>query len=518
MDEESPRNKFPSLGDQRKDDLAETSASSNPHVTAENDWYDAASRLADAIESDSVEQLEGFLQQLPAEQWARAVSRLDEVQRIQLFETIAPEQAAELIEELTETQAIDVMENVSASNAAAILEELESDQQADILHELETADAEAIMAAMQPAAAAQARHLVGYPPDTAGGLMITELLCFGSDLTVADVLDDLRSNNEQYSDYEVQYAYVIQATVESETTTPHFDQKENDGVLDKGIRPLNQISFGRLVGVLRLRDLLLSSPDKPIVELMIVNPLSVQVNDDLDHLVDFFDQHTFLGVPVVNLYGDLLGVVRQYDLEAARADRADDDNLKILGIIGGEELRTMPLVTRTVKRLSWLIPNIILNLFAVSVIALYESTIEQVVALAILLPLISDMGGNAGVQAIAVSIRELNQGLVRAHELMWVALRESSVGLLSGLVLGSLIAVGSYLWKQNIYLALVMGGSMLLNNVVATIIGGVMPLILKRMNIDPALASGPLLTTITDMAGFAFVLSFATAVLPYLIV
>jgi len=456
--------------------------------------------LHELLQQATPDLVEDFLQQVPVTEWALVVSRLDEEDRGKLFSQLGTEKGAELLEELTETQAVDVMEQLPASDAAAILEELESDYQADILHQLDDREAEAILAEMEPASAAMVRTLSHYDPDSAGGLMITELLCFPDYMRVQDVLDDLRKNNEKYSDYEVQYAYVVQressASKSDDATSP----------------PL-----GILVGVLRLRDLLLNSVNKKISDLMIGQPVAVPVNYSLNQLVEFFDQHNFLGVPVVDANRQLVGVVRRYDVETARADRADSDNLKIAGIVGGEEFRTMPLLSRTVKRLAWLVPNVGLNIVAVSVIAVFEPTIEKIVALAILLPLVSDMGGNAGVQAIAVSIRELNQGLLRSHELLWVAIKESSVGLACGLVLGLMTACGVWLWKQNIYLALVIGIAMALNNLVATVTGGIMPLVLRRCGADPALASGPILTTVTDMAGFFFVLSLATLVLPWLV-
>jgi magnesium transporter len=459
--------------------------------------------LREIVEQGTSEQLRQFFATLPAGEVARAVSRLDEDEQIKLLTSLRPEMAAELVDEVSEAQAVELLELLPARDVAAILDELGSDEQADILSELGAGDAEAILAAMDPGKAANARRLVGYPADTAGGLMITELLCYRDDLTVQDVLDDLRQGAARYSDYDVQYAYVVQG----DSGEVHL--------------PLAAASvsgdFGRLVGVLRLRDLVLSSADKSIADVAITETLAVTTRATLDELAAFFDRHDFFGVPVVDDDRRLVGVVRRYDVEEALADRADDDNLKLLGIIAGEELRTMPLSSRAGRRLAWLVPNILLNVIAISVIAYYEATVAQVVALAILLPLISDMGGNAGVQALAVSIRELNLGLLRTHELLWVTLKESSVGIVNGLVLGLLIGVGGWIWQQNVYLGLVVGVAMMLNTLVATTVGGLMPLLLKRMNIDPALASGPILTTITDMTGFFFVLSFATVVLPQLV-
>ncbi|TVS21066.1 MAG: magnesium transporter [Planctomycetaceae bacterium] len=458
--------------------------------------------LREVVNRGSAEQLQQFLDDLPAGEMARAVSRLDDGDQIKLMIRLRPEMAAELVDGVSEAQAVELLELLPVRDVAAILQELESDERADILSELDEDDLEAILAAMDPDKAANARRLAEYLPETAGGLMITELLCYRDDLTVQDVLDDLRQGAERYSDYDVQYAYVVQrSSVKDDSPTAASSAGD----------------FGRLVGVLRLRDLVLSSAEKRIADVAIRETLAVGTHATLDELAAFFDRYHFFGVPVVDAENRLVGVVRRHDVEEALADRADDDNLKLLGIIAGEELRTMPLSLRAGRRLAWLIPNIMLNVIAISVIAYYEATVAQVVALAILLPLISDMGGNAGVQALAVSIREMNLGLLRPHELMWVTLKESSVGLLNGVVLGLLVAIGSWIWQQNLYLGLVVGVAMLLNTLIATTVGGLMPLVMKRMNIDPALASGPILTTITDMTGFFFVLSLATLVLAQLV-
>jgi magnesium transporter len=301
------------------------------------------------------------------------------------------------------------------------------------------------------------------------------------------VLEDLRANANDYTDYDVQYAYVVKA--------------ESD----------------ELVGVLRLRDLLLSRDPTPITDVMIRDPHFVLLDTSLEKLAEFFNRHHFFGVPVVDDNGCLKGVVRKIDVEEALTGRADVFSMEIQGIIGGEELRSMPLRTRATRRLIWLVANIFLNLIAVSVIAVYQETISAVIALAVFLPLISNMGGNAGIQAIAVSIREMSLGLLKPNELFWVATKEVTIGAINGVILGSLIGIAGWLWKQNAWLGMVVGVSMTINTVIAVVAGGLMPLILKRFKLDPALAAGPILTTLTDMTGFLLVLSFANAVLKYLV-
>jgi magnesium transporter len=256
--------------------------------------------------------------------------------------------------------------------------------------------------------------------------------------------------------------------------------------------------------------------NRPIGEVMVKEPLSVNVNTPLRDLRDFFMQYNFLGIPVVADDGHLVGIVRSSTVREETNRRTNQLFLKFAGIVGGEEFRSMSLFKRSSRRLSWLSINIILNIIAASVIALYQDTLEKAIVLAVFLPIISDMSGCSGNQAVAVSIRELTLGLVRPRELIRVLSKESAIGMINGIVLGLLLGGAALLWKGNPYLGLVVGVSLAANTLVAVSFGGLVPLILRGMRTDPALASGPLLTTITDMCGFFFVLSFASLMLPRL--
>ncbi len=176
----------------------------------------------------------------------------------------------------------------------------------------------------------------------------------------------------------------------------------------------------------------------------------------------------------------------------------------------------MPLLLRSRRRLAWLTINIGLNALAASIIAVYQDTLAQVIALAVFLPIISDMSGCSGNQAVAVSMREMSLGLVRPNEIFRVWLKEVAVGLINGLALGCLIALAVWLWKGDVWLSGVVGTALAINTVVAVSIGGTLPLAMRGMKMDPALASGPILTTVTDMCGFFLALSFATVMLHYL--
>jgi magnesium transporter len=246
---------------------------------------------------------------------------------------------------------------------------------------------------------------------------------------------------------------------------------------------------------------------------MITNPLKVKAGASLEELRNFFEEHDLFGAPVVDEQGVLLGVVLPEAVEEATQKNSVHQFLGFSGIIGGEEFRSMPLLLRSGRRLSWLSLNIVLNVIAASVIAIYQDTLAAAITLAVFLPMISDMSGCSGNQAVAVSMRELSLGLVRPNELFRVLGKEASLGIINGICLGILLGGAAYLWKGNPYLGLVVGGALAANTIVAVALGGLLPLLLKRLKTDPALVSSPLLTTVTDMCGFFLVLSMATAVL-----
>ena len=439
-------------------------------------------RLLELVEAGDSTQLLDFLNSINPMDTALAISRLRMEEQGRLFSMLNPVDAAEVIEDISDTQAADLIEELSAEQAAAILGELDSDHVADLLGELDDEDAQAIIDEMDPEEAEEARQFLEYPADTAGGLMISEYLDYLVDQKIHDVHVDLQANRQEYVDYHVQYLYVT-------------DQE------------------GRLCGVLRMHDLLFLNHASVLQQVMISTPLKVTVDATLEDLRNFFEEHDLFGVPVVDADNRLVGVVLPEAVEEARRKHSVHQFLGFSGIVGGEEFRSMPLLQRSGRRLSWLSLNIVLNIIAASVIALYQDTLAAVIALAVFLPMVSDMSGCSGNQAVAVSMRELSLGLVRPNELARVLAKEAGIGLLNGLVLGLMLGAAAWFWKGNPFLGLVVGGALALNTFVAVSFGGLIPLALKRMKLDPALVSSPLLTTVTDMCGFFFVLSFASVML-----
>jgi len=440
------------------------------------------SALHDHIGSD---ELDNLLDTIGTSDLLHAVFRLTPDEQRQLLSSASLERAAHIIEDLPDGHAAELMEEMPAIESATILEELASDHRVDILSELDDDDSEAILELLDEDDAREVRELIAYPPDVAGGLMMTEFASFPKNATVREVVDQVTGHEGDYEFLTVHYIYVV-------------------------------VRRRVLVGVIRLRDLVFSDPDMTIGSIA-TKAMTVSPDTSLLDLDQFFADHDIAAVPVVNDRKHLLGIVRRRSLLEALAEKSESDNLKAAGIVGGDELRSMPVWVRSRRRLSWLSVNIVLNIIAASVIAIYEDTLTAVIALAVFLPIVSDMSGCSGNQAVAVSMRELTLGAAEPKDVARVWGKELAVGLINGLALGILLGVAAWIWKGNVILGLVVGGALALNTVLAVSIGGTVPLILKRMNVDPAVASGPLLTTITDMCGFFLVLSLASLVLPSLI-
>ena len=429
--------------------------------------------------TEDKDKLLAFLEELPPGDTARAFSRLDEEECNNAFRLLGPEDAADIIEELADALGADILEDLPIHEAASIIEEMESDRRADVLGELDEEDAEAILNQMDPEEAEDARELLQYSDDTAGGIMITEYLAYPDSTTIIEVQEDLRKKAESNSDYGVQYAYV--------------ESKE-----------------GKLVGVLRLRDLFFAPANTPIRTIMIANPIFVFTSTTLDELDDLLERYPFWGLPVVDDSGVLVGIVLRADVVEAWGEVQGRSLLRFGGIVFGEELRSMPLGERTSRRLSWLLINMMLSMVAASVVLGHQETVNRLFALVFFMPIICNMSGCSGNQSVAVSIRELTLGIIKPEDYFHVWRKEVILGLINGLILGCCMGVvASIFWNETAFLGVVVGLAFTLNTMVAVSLGGLIPLLLRYFGIDPALGAPPILTTLTDMCGFTFVLGLA---------
>jgi len=441
--------------------------------------------ISGLLEREELAALDQYLQALPTGEQVRALFRLTPDEQEKLLTLLPPESAADLIDDVPDSHAAELLDNLDPGEAASIVNEMDSDEAADVLAEMDREDVEEILRLMDADEAAEARQLIDYDPDTAGGLMMKEFLSYPGTTSVSEAVADIALQGEEFPIYYLQHIFVV--------------------------GPL-----GRLLGVAGLTDIAGANAQTPLEALAkpvdAVNPAA-----GLDQLEEFFESRDTPIAPVVDEGGRLLGAIRRRAVFDAIAERADESYLKSQGIVGGDEFRSMPLYLRSGRRLSWLTVKIFLNLAAASVIALYEDTLAAAFTLAVFLPIVSDMSGCSGYQAVAVSMRELALDIIRPVDVLRVCLKELALGLVTGVVLGLMLAAVALLWKGNPWLGAVVGGALAVNTVVAVVIGGALPLLFKRINIDPALAAGPVLTTITDTGGFFLVLSLATLVLPRLV-
>lgn len=478
--------------------MAELLESTEAEVAPEehlNEWE----QLHLVVESEDSAAAHEYLHSLPPGEIARLLGRVSADEQRAFLTILNEDDAAKVIESLPELQAAQLMAALPAEEAATILDHMQSDEQADLLDQLSDEHTEAILEELPAKEAESIRFLANYDRDSAGGLMNTEYLAYRETNSVDDVLNDLRRFAEDYAAYNVQYIYVV-------SSATAVDDSHHKGDSD-----------GRLVGVLPLRDLVLAPRGRRVSQMMIKDPTSVDDSMTLDSLQHLFDSRPLFGLPVVDEKGILVGVVRRSDIEQASEEQAGRTFLRFAGILGGEELRSLPLKTRCGRRLSWLSINIVLNIIAASVISMYEETLSAVIALAVFLPMVSDMSGCSGNQAVAVSTRELVLGVIKPGDFLHVFRKEFALGLLNGIALGILLGIVAFVWKGTPALGLVVGGALAANTLIAVCLGALIPLVLKGLKLDPALASGPILTTLTDMCGFFLVLSFAQLMLPWLV-
>ncbi len=434
--------------------------------------------LHEAVDHEAPLEVMEVLESLPTHDLPRTFAKMEPHDSVHLLEIVSGYQAAAILGQLPDAQAADLVENLKVEDAVAILGNLSTRDQADLFEELETEEASHLLAAMDRGTAASIREIVSRVHGSAGAILDPEILAFDQSSTIAEVVGELQQNGDRYREFQVLYVH-----------TTHQ---------------------GKLTGVVRMRDLLMHPPTSRLTELVLPTLVTLSVDAPLEDVEAAFEHNEYLGLPVVDGEGHVLGVVSRSAMEHAVALRSESDYRASQGIVGGEELRSMPVSVRAKRRLSWLSVNIVLNIIAASVIAAYEETLAAVIALAAFLPIISDMSGCSGNQAVAVSMRELALGVATPKDVMSVWRKEVVVALINGVVLGVLVGVVAFAWRQNLFLSLVVGIALALNTVIAVSLGGVVPLILKRFKVDPAVASGPILTTITDLCGFLITLSLAT--------
>ncbi len=392
-----------------------------------------------------------------------------------------PKLAMESLSELGAERGAHLLAGKSAEDIARLVQEIASDDAAALIDYLPDELSHEVLELMRRRESGQVESLLDYAEQTAGRIMNPNVFALTEDLTVAEAVSALQSaiNVEM-----VFYLYVVDAR-------------------------------RHLVGVTSLRRLLLVSPETPLKRIMTPDVFSVRVDTDQEEAARLVASYNLLAIPVVDEENKLAGVITVDDVIDVLKDEATEDLLRLAGVSGDERIETPPFEALK-KRLPWLGINLATAFLAASVVAAFEYTISQATALAVFMPIVAGMGGNAATQTLTVIVRGLALG-----ELSWANARkalykESVIGLGNGVVLGVVAALVAWVTKGNPVLGLVLGVAMVCNMFVASTAGTLVPLGLKALKVDPALASSVFITTFTDVIGFASFLGLATIFLRFL--
>lgn len=387
------------------------------------------------------------------------------------------EDAAEALAELDENIAVDVLENLDADVAAQIIAEMAPDDAADVLDELDEEHRDVLLNHLNREDSEELRNLLNFDSDSAAGIMNTELILLEEDWTSDQAIAHIRSQmEEKESPY---YGYVVDRC-------------------------------DKLVGVLSLRDLMLARPGSIVGEAVAGRKLiTVRYDMNKGDVANLLSHYNFMALPVVDYQGHIMGVVTYDDIMDIIHDEASADMLGMVGADPEESVDT-PWGESVRKRLPWLVVNMFNSAISASVVYMFEGSIAQMAALAVLMPMVANQAGNTGQQALAVMIRQLATDRFDARKSWLAVLREAKIGVVTGFFMALLAFVGAWLFTGNPLVGAVMGGALLFDMLLGAVAGGSIPLIFRALGRDPAQASSIFLTTITDGCGFFIFLGMAS--------
>ncbi len=411
-------------------------------------------------------------------------SEKDDLERARLLYRLPDSMIADIIDEEEEEDKYSLLRLLPEERQKAILEEMSSDELADMVGSMEDpAELGKLIGKLSDEDRSEVSQLLSYPPDTAGGIMATEFINIYDNKTVYKTLMYL----QEISD-EVENAYAL-----------YVVDRQN-----------------HLKGSLSLNDIVRSPFDTPILDIMNPHVQKAHVEDDQEMVSREFEKYGLVELPVVNDDNQLVGVITVDDIMEIATEEATED-IHYMGGISGEEEVDGPLSDSLKSRLPWLVVNLLTAFLASWVVSLFESTISRVVALSAIMSIVTGMGGNAGTQSMTIIVRGIALGEVNRENGLRIFIKEFFVGVFTGAAIGAIVAVVEYMIHGNGYLGLVTGLAMILNMAAATVTGYLVPVALKKLRVDPALASAVFVTTVTDVLGFFFFLGLATLFLPKLI-
>ena len=392
-----------------------------------------------------------------------------------------PKLAMESASELGPERGAALLAGRSAEEIAKLVQEIPSDDAAALVDHLPEELSHEVLELMRRRESGQVESLLDYAERTAGRIMNPNVFALSEDLTVGEAISALQNaiNVEM-----VFYLYVVDAR-------------------------------RHLVGVTSLRRLLLVNAETPLKRIMTPDVFSVRVDTDQEEAARLVASYNLLAIPVVDEENKLAGVITVDDVIDVLKDEATEDLYRLAGVSGDERVET-PAFEALRKRLPWLGINLVTAFLAASVVAAFEGTIEQATALAVFMPIVAGMGGNAATQTLTVIVRGLALGELSWANARKALLKEAAIGLGNGVTLGIVAALVAWVTKGNPVLGLLLGMAMVCNMVVATTAGTLVPLGLKAIKVDPALGSSVFITTFTDIVGFASFLGLATIFLRFL--
>lgn len=437
-----------------------------------------------ALASGALSEVRQVLNNLPGAEAAHLLESSPPREREILWQLLSQEQETEVLQYLGEEVRVELLRDLPTEELVELIEDLDTDDLADLLQELPEQVTSRVLAGLDAQNRERLEQVMNYPEDTAGGLMNTDVITVRPEITFSVVQRYLRRLGDI--------------------------PKTTDNLLV--VNRKNQF-----VGVLPLTRVLISDPGTSVREAMITDVEAIPATQDAHEVAKLFERLDLVTAPVVDDNGMLVGRITIDDVVDVIMEEAEHSLMGMAGLDEDED--TFGSVWHTVRRRAlWLGINLLTALAASAVISLFEDTLEKVVALAVLMPIVASMGGIAGSQTLTLVIRAMALGQVQAGNTRYLLTKELAVGALNGLLWALVIGATAALWFDDPSLGVIIGCAMILNLVVAAGAGAMIPMAMKRMGIDPALAGSVVLTTVTDIVGFMAFLGLATLLYANLVV
>ena len=423
---------------------------------------------------------EEFLSHHPYDQ-ASFYEKAEGETRQLLYQYLSPKEMADIFEaiEVDDDEYENLFKEMDTRYASDILSYMYTDDAVDVLNELNKDQVASYLTIMDKESAQQIKDLLHYEEYTAGSIMTTEFVAIPKNSTVRSAMNILR--NAAPNAETIYYVFVIDE-----------DRK--------------------LSGIVTLRDLIVADEDTLIEAIMNDRVVSVQVSEDQEEVARMIKDYDFLALPVVDFQDHLLGIITVDDIIDVLDEEASDDYSKLAAVSDMDTFDRGPL-TAAKKRLPWLILLTFLGMLTANLMGMFEATLDQVALLAVFIPLIAGMAGNSGTQALAVAVRGIATGDIEEESKLKLLFREAGTGLITGVICGIVVVGLVYFWKSELLIGMLVGTAVASSIFVATLAGSFIPLLIHRMKIDPAVASGPFITTLNDIISILIYLGLATTFL-----